>query len=336
MRTFWLFRSDIKHLEYYHKYKDLESFERNCHDFYLLQGIEFLRKGYFDNVIIWRVSDNPPAPIIFNVNGKQFAQLWVRNLDQTLKYPKPDVSFFRGGFRIYDLVTRKHPKFFGKKLYLGAGKRILPQWGGKYDLFLMEDERDFVEGKPCIPFYKTASPKIFYPKDVSQINWDICWPCNFTQEKYKGQRLFIETISKNSGLQNLRIVHCGNQPKKGKRLCERFGVNNIEFMDHVSRPKLNEILNQSLFGLNLSNLSDGCPRVSTEILMAGTPLIMRDTVRLLEYFKQAGVIEVSADNIAKKILHAIRHVPEYSIPLNKAITKELSFEEVCKKNIELW
>ena len=79
MRIFWLFRSNIKHLEYYHKYDNLEEFEMNCHDFYMLFPIWLLRENHFDAVVIWRLSTKPPKEITFNVDGKTYTQRWVRN-----------------------------------------------------------------------------------------------------------------------------------------------------------------------------------------------------------------------------------------------------------------
>lgn len=335
MKSFWLFRSDIKGLEYYHKYKNINDFLNGCHDFYLLQGLEFLRKNHFDEVIIWRVTKTPRDDIIFEVNGKKFIQRWVNHLSETLKYPKPHVSFWRGGFQIYDHVTKMNPKHFGLKLYLGAGRRIIPQYGGKYDILLMEDKRDFQKGKNCIPFYKTASPIIFHPV-IKEKEYDICWPCNFTQIRYKGQELFIKIISKNPFLKNLKIVHVGNKPQMGMKLCKKYGVDNIEFRGLVDRPLLNNLLNRSKFGLNMSNLQDGCPRVSTEILMSGTPLIVRDTVRLLPYFKRKGVVEVNENNVAKKIRENYNNHEVLRNSLIDAIETHLSFEKICEKNINLW
>jgi hypothetical protein len=335
MRSFWLFRSDIKALEYYHKYTDYQEFINKCHDFYLLQGIEFLENGYFDEVIIWRVTDKPKKDIVFDIDGKKFIQRWVKNLTETLKYPEPDISFWRGGFRIYDHVTKMKPNHFGLKLYLGAGKRVAPQYGGKYDVILLEDNRDIKKGKICLPFYKTASPRIFYPMN-QEIKYDICWPCNFTQIRYKGQELFIKTISKNPWLKNLKIIHTGNKPHVGISLCKKYGVKNIEFKGLVDRPTLNKLLNQSKFGLNLSNLQDGCPRVSTEILMSGTPLIIRDTVRLLPYFKRRGAVEVSEKNLTKKIKENFNTHSVLKNYLLDAIQTDLSFSHICEKNINLW
>ena len=229
MRRFWLFRSDLAALEYYHKYKDLEIFKENCHDYYMLLPIWLLENDYMDEVIIWRLTKTWKKDIIFDVNGKKYIQKWVKNFNETLKYPSPDITFWRGGFKKYDTVTSMHPEHFGLKLYLGAGRRILPQWGGVYDVFLMEDERDFVERKKCLPFYKTASPFIFHPIE-SEIKWDICWPCNFTQIKFKGQEEFIKMISQRPKLKEYSIVHCGNKPEVGKSICKRYKVENIEFI----------------------------------------------------------------------------------------------------------
>jgi len=335
MRRFWLFRSNLIPLEYYHDFKDLPTFEKCCHDYYMLLPLWLLQNDYFDEVTIWRITKKPKEDIVFDVNGKKYIQKWVTNFNKTFDYPKPDVSFWRGGFTEYDRVTNFQPKHFGLKLYLGAGRRITSQYGGKYDVYLMEDKRDFKDGFNCLPFYKTASPHIFYPKDVPT-KWDICWPCNFTQIKYKGQKLFIKAISESSYLQSLKIVHCGNQPNVGKQLCQRFGVTNIEFMGSVDRPHLNMALNLSSFGLNLSNIQDGCPRVSTEILMSGTPLILNEETRLLDFYKKNGVVIVNEKNLTKKIKRAMEEKDDYKRQVKWAIKNMISFDHVNRKNIHRW
>jgi len=335
MRRFWLFRSNLIPLEYYHDFKDLETFEKNCHDYYMLLPLWLLKENYVDEVTIWRLTNKPKEDIIFDVNGKQYIQKWVTDFNKTFDYPSPDISFWRGGFKEYDQVTKIKPKHFGLKLYLGAGRRQYSQFGGKYDVYLMEDKRDFNEKLKCIPFFKTASPHIFYPQDLL-INWDICWPCNFTQIKYKGQKLFISEIAKSPYLKSLKIVHCGNKPEVGKQLCKRFGVTNIEFMGSVDRSHLNTVLNVSSFGLNLSNIQDGCPRVSTEVLMSGTPLILKEETRLLDSYKKNGVVMVNEKNLAKKIKAAMQEKEELKRQVKWAIKNTISFDEINKKNINSW
>ena len=336
MRRFWLFRSNLIPLEYYHQYKNIKTFERKCHDYYMLLPLWLLRNDHFDEVIIWRLTNKPKEDIVFNVNGKNYIQKWVTNFNKTFDYPSPDISYFRGGFKEYDQVTKIKPKHFGLKLYLGAGRRQFSQYGGKYDVYLMEDKRDFKEGFNCISFYKTASSHIFYPVEGTKIKYDICWPCNFTQIRYKGQELFISEIAKSSYLQSLKIVHCGNKPEIGKQLCAKYKVTNIEFMGSVDRTQLNNVLNLSSFGLNLSNIQDGCPRVSTEVLMSGTPLILKEETRLLDLYKKNGVVMVNDKNLAKKIKEVMQKKYEYKRQVNWAIENTISFDEINKKNIKIW
>ena len=294
-----------------------------------------LENNYFDEVIIWRLTDTQQPDIIFNINGKKYIQRWVKNFKETFDYPKPTISFFRGGFRQYDEITRIKPKHLGLKLYLGAGKRIVPQWNGVYDYILVEDERDFLSDRKCLPFFKTASPHIFKPTNQKTIEWDICWPCNFGQYRYKGQEFFIDLISKNKNLQKLKIIHFGNKPEMGKQLCDKYKIKNIYFAGPVDRPTLNNYLNKSKFGLNVSNLQDGCPRISTEILMSGTPLIIKDTVRLLNYFKTENVIDLNfmLSNINNCFF---QNYPKYKQISLDVIENKLSFENISKKNIKLW
>ena len=335
MRSFWLFRSNIKELEYYHEFKDLETFEKKCHDYYMLFPLWFLKENFFDEVTIWRLSNKYIDPIIFDVNGKKYIQRWCLDFSQILSFPDPDMSFWRGGFKNYDEITKPFPKRFGIKIYLGAGQRINAQWGGNYDLFLMEDDLDIKNNPKTIPFYKTASPFIFHPLNLEK-KWDICWPCNCTQLKYKGQEFFIKEISKSKELKQLKIVHCGNKPEIGKKLCKQYGVNNIEFLGLQERSQLNIILNSSKIGLNLSNRLDGCPRVSTEILMSGTPLVISNQTRLLSYYKRKGVIEVNDKNLSEKIISSVKNYNDIGKEVLKSINNELSFDNITKKNIDLW
>ena len=338
MKRFWLFRSNLKALEYYHEFKDLETFIKNCHDYYMLLPLWLLQADYMDEVTIWRLTDKKRDPIVFDVNGKKYIQRWVKNFNKTFDETPPTMSFFRGGFKEYDMATMAYPERFGYKIYLGAGQRINAQWGGKYDLFLMEDDNDLTINPGTQPFYKTASPFVFhnYKNTVVNLAYDICWPCNFTQIRYKGQEDFIRAVAQSEMLSRLDIVHCGNKPEVGKKMCEQYGVTNIKFDGLHDKRSLNNILNHSRFGLNMSNRKDGCPRVSTEILMTGTPLIIHERTRLLSYYKQRGVIEVNENNIAEKIILAMENYHTHRADVLIAHNDELSFDKTNQKNIDLW
>lgn len=336
MRNFWLFRSNLKTLEYYHKYTNVRDFVENCHDYYMLLPLWLMQNDYIDNTVVWRLTDKPKEDIVFNINNKTYTQKWVKNFNEVFNEPSPVYSLFRGGFPEYDKITKQNPDHFGKKLYLGTGKRVYSQYGGIYDVYLQEDEGDFKNNFNCLPFYKTASPAIFHPIEGVKIKYDICWPANFTQHTYKGQEFFMNVVGHCPKLKALNIVHCGNKPEMGRSLAKKYNVTNIKFVGSVDRPSLNKYLNESKFGLVLSNRKDGCPRIATEILMSGTPLIIRKMTRLLPYYKQTGVVTVKDGNIIPQIMKSLPKYLRIRENLREAIETDLSFEKICQKNIDLW
>lgn len=345
MKAFWLFRTNLRQLEYYHQYTKLEEFKLKCHDFYLLQGIWFLENDIFDEVVIWRLTPLWAAAasqkeIIFEVNGKKFIQRFVDKFEDCFNcVPKPEVTFFRGGFPEYGKLTRMQPGYFGLSLYCGTGQRVFPQHAGIYNKILVEDDRD--EGENTIPFYKTANQQIFKPLIVSQ-KYDICWPCNFSQVSYKGQEFFIKEVGKSTYLKGLKILHIGNKPEIGRRLCKKYGVINIEFAGYVSRPDLNLLLNQGKLGLVTSNQNDGCPRIITEILCAGIPLVVRDETRLLGYYtvddfedqKHVWYLGYPSD-IDRFITTAINYWLDYKKSACKDLDR-LSMDNICNRNLAHW
>jgi hypothetical protein len=275
--------------------------------------------------------------IVFDVNGKQYIQRWVNSFDETFKFEKPTVTFWRGGFPEYDAVVKQNPSFFGLKLYLGAGRRIIPLFGGTYDRILFEDDKDIVENSKHnpLPFYKTANPNIFKPLNLEK-EYDICWPANFAQLRYKGQDYFMSMVGACPFLMNFKIVHCGNRVEVAKEMSKKYCTSNISFVGEVSREDLNLYLNKSKIAINMSNGLDGCPRTSTEILMSGTPLVMKETVRLLDYYKQKGVVVSSDRMMIKKLKAAVADHEQLRSQVLDARNNELSFEKICEKNIELW
>lgn len=337
MRTFYLFRTNLRNLEYYHSITDLDEFKKKCHDFYLLHGIWFLENNIFDRVIVWRLKpkDIEKCMIVFNVNGKEFIQMFVSDFRDCFNFGKPDITFFRGGFKEYCDITKLDPKFFGMKLYLGASKRVFPQYGGVYDKILVESESNFDKRFTCVPFYKTANSNIFYPIVDSKKDYDICTVSNFEQARFKGQEFLIDHISRHDFLKSLKVVHVGNKPEVGRQLCRKYGVINIDFKGSVPREEVNEILNRSKFGIMTSDEVDGCPRITTEIIMSGTPLLIRERTRLLNFYKYRNVVEFNDNNlfeVVKKSMNNFNTLKEAA--LNEI--NNLSMDNICKKNIELW
>jgi hypothetical protein len=335
MKTFWLFRSNSKILEDYHQYDNLKDFENNLWDFYLFQTLWLLRNTEIEEVVIWRFLKSPKNDIVFELpNKKLFIQKFVSTFDKCFKYKSPIISFFRGGFPEYDNTINKKPSHFGLKLYLGAnGPRRYPIYGGMYDKILIEDERDI--RKNTIFFYKIGVPNIFKPLNLEK-KYDVIFPCNFSQLKFKGQEYFINRVSKSDFLKSLKIVHIGNEQDVGKRLCQKYKVENIEFVGKKNRHELNEYLNHSKFGLVTSNLADGCPRISTEILATGCPLLIRDKTRLLNYYKLKSVRIFDDSNLEKVFMKSFQKYEDLRQKNLEYLKNEFNFDNVCQMNFNLW
>lgn len=335
MRRLYIFRTDLKILESYHSITNLDEFKNNCWDFYLIQCIWFLEHDYFDECIIWRLFDSKKDDIIFNIGEKKFIQRWVKDFRDVFTYPSADVSFFRGGFQSYCLITNSNEKFFGLKLYLSAGKRLSPQYGGIYDKILIECEEDDNKNSHCIPFYKTANPNIFKPLNTPK-DYDLCIVSNFTQLKYKGTDLIISQIPRREFYQNLKICHIGNNPDVGEKLCKQYGVKNIDFLGKKDRFGVNEVLNKSKFAIVASSKEDGCPRVITESLCSGTPLFLKSETRLLEYYKKYGVVPFdNQGNLFRAFAIGYDRYDEIKESLQKNLDR-LSMDTICKMNLDLW
>jgi len=333
MKTFWLFRSNLRIIEYYHQYRDIETFKKQCHDFYLLQGIWFLENTDIEEFVVWRLKPKKPIKnIVMKVNGKLFKQIFVDNFDEVVKYEPPLIAFFRGGFEEYDNLIKKYSKFFknSRTLYLGASKRITPQYGGKYDLILVEDELELKKIKNSIPFYKTANENIFNVIKGREKIIDIIWICNNTQFKIKGQEYFINKLRKSDYLRSLSILHVGNEPDKLSKLLNKYNIKNIHLAGYLNRHQINVLLNSSKLALITSDKTDGCPRLITEILCTDAVLICRSKTRMLDYYRKAAVIFDDGE-IENKVKFALKNLKKYKNKKNN-----YDIDNICKLNLLGW
>lgn len=336
MTSLWLFRTNLLPLEYYHKYKDLNTFLNKCHDFYLLQGIWYLQNTSLKEFIVFRLKPKNSTEhndIIMSVDGKPFKQIFVESFQEVIKYPSPDIAFFRGGFSEYDGLINNNKKFFKNvlTLYLGASKRVTTKYKAKYDVILVENEDD-LKIKNTLPYYKTTNSNIFKRLQLKK-DIDILWICNNTQHRMKGQQFFVDKIKKNKYLRSLNIVHVGNKPEYLKDLLEKNKITNVKTLGYVSREEINILLNRSKCGLMTSDEGDGCPRVITEIITSGTPLIYRERVRILDYYKKFGV-GFNDKNIVDRIKFALKNYKSIKKELDKRLDDGYcSMDNICRKNL---
>ena len=55
MKSMWMFRTNLRNLEYYHNFQTFEEFKNGCHDFYLMMGLYYLENDYIDEFVVWRL-----------------------------------------------------------------------------------------------------------------------------------------------------------------------------------------------------------------------------------------------------------------------------------------
>ena len=335
-KVLWIFRTNLRPLEYYHKFREINEFKTYCHDFYLLMGLWYIDNDFFNDVIVWRLKpkDQDINDITFKVRANTFTQKFTNSFYNVFELPTPTVSFFRGGFQEYCMITKRQPAHFGVSLYLGAGRRVFPQYGGKYKKILVESDED-LSGFLTEPFFKTANNKIFYPFQINNLKYDLCWVCNFTQINYKGQEYFIEQVSKSSYLKSLNIIHIGNEPEKGIELCKKFGVSNINFLGYLNRNEINTLLNQSKLALVASDENDGSPRVITEILCSCTPLLIREKTRVLSFYKEKGVVSFKDNDLENKVKYALSNRNSLRQQLLENLNN-ISLGQMCILNYRIW
>lgn len=335
-KVLWIFRTNLRPLEYYHKFREINEFKTYCHDFYLLMGLWYIENDVFDEVVVWRLKpkDQEVRDIAFNVREKIFTQKFTDSFYKVVELPTPTISLFRGGFQEYCMITKRQPAHFGTSLYLGAGRRVFPQYGGRYKKVLVESDED-LNHSLTVPFFKTANNKIFYPFKINDLKYDLCWICNFTEVNYKGQEYFIEQVSRSKYLKSLNIIHIGNEPNKGVEFSKRFGVSNINFLGYLSRPEINTFLNQSRLAIITSDENDGSPRVITEVLASCIPLLIREKTRVLSFYKEKGVVEFKDNELEDKAKYAFTNRNSLRQQLLENLDT-ISLGQICVLNYRIW
>jgi len=336
----WIFRSNLRIFEYYHKINNLAEFKEKCHDFYLLLGLELLRTQRVQKeVIIWRQTppNVKPFEILFSVKSNNgsvafFRQKFVSNFSDCFLNEKPDITLFRGGFPEYDDLVKRDKEFFGLSLYLPTGIRVKPIYGGSYDEILIESLSDFSSG---VPFYKTANPEVFFHQkhSLKPKEFDLILPSNFSNSKQKGQEYFItQVVAISSFLKSLKILHAGNEPSKGTQICNKVNVTNIHFLGWQSRKTLNFLFNKSKFVVITSTKLDGCPRTLTEAMCSGTPVCVYKDTRALPYYENIPGFErfETASDLERIIKD--NEIKEVIVDPQR----KLDFSTIVEKNFSLW
>jgi len=195
-----------------------------------------------------------------------FYEIRVKCLNDYKTNVNPDVIFARGGFSEYHSFLSRYKKSF--KIYYGAGKRFLPQKGFyDYNLILVDSKEQLLYAKqkfPNIPselLIKPAPDNIMFYNNSNKI-FDICFPANGSQHKFKGHKFVFNSIPS-----EYKVLNLGNN--SGLVRPENITIK------RVLRKNIAQEYNKCKIGIVCcENNIDSCPRVIPEMLSCGLPIVV--------------------------------------------------------------
>lgn len=245
-----------------------------------------------------------------------FREHWVPKLKNYNPDVEPDLIVCRGGFDYYDSFVERFPK--ARKIYYGAGERFFPQHTfTDYDLFLVDSTKQLekargMTSKKVELFFKPAAT-MFRPHNV-QKRYDVCFIANATLNDTKGYKFLLE-VCKNTGL---KILSLGIVLPKFVKLAKELKVD-VEWGGWFLRKHLSEKISACKIGVlltpteYLSSHRDSAPRIVSEYLACGLPVVMTDDIPLwYERFitKETGVL-TNREGVSRALCQTVEAYDKY-------------------------
>ena len=252
-----------------------------CEDMWAVLAERLSR--HFNKTQLWYWGSGEKAKVK-KVTDK-FTEVWMN--EKSLPEFKPDIIIARGGFNENWGICKKFPD--AKKVYYGAGVRYKPQ-KGNWDLILVDSAKQQKKIPGSKLFVKPAADNLFYPMDVEK-KYDVCFMANATQMDIKRHKLAFNS------LRNFKVLHLGLSNDKIK------GYKNVTVGGWHRRRKLPKLISQCRVGLICSTDYDSCPRVLTEYLACGIPVVATRNMNFWheKYVNPDTGILCGDDDIAKSI-----------------------------------
>ena len=235
-----------------------------CDDIYTLILHKMVEHSHEHKAQIWywggrRIKEY--APNLTEIRVSRFSEETIHFI--------PDVIIARGGFAEYDTVLERYPHAF--KIYYGAhAERFYPSGFCDYNVILVDSNEQMELCNKMFPdihcemMLKPAADNLIFPVNVPK-EYDICFPANGKQMKYKGHEFVYLTAPK-----DLRILNLGNPPK----LHIPPNITN----KRVQRKDIGREYSKCKIGIVCCNKGlDSCPRVLPEMLACNLPVVCLDT-----------------------------------------------------------
>ena len=188
---------------------------------------------------------------------------------------KDVVVFSRGGFQWLAEMLRDMPH--AVKIRYGAGKRFMPEMDIDYNIVFVDNDRQRVEviGAGCeasVCLIVKPAALHFKPAPVRK-DFDVCYIANGEQAEMKNVEWVYKTVPP-----DLRVLHLGNKSvyQAPKNVTIRR-VSRINMPTEISRCRVGIVP----YAKRPEN--DSCPRVLSEILACGVPIIINTE---MDYWKE--------------------------------------------------
>jgi len=211
----------------------------------------------------------------------------------------PDIIFARGGFPDYNKILKRYSQ--AKKIYYGAGVRYLPNDNIHYDLILMDCHNHQKECKIKLPHIRSElwikpAHENFIPPSLYTYEYDICYIGNGGASD-KGHH-FVKTTCP----PYLKILHLGRKSEvdTSKNITHKY----------VERNEMPYWIGKCKIGILPYQSKDSCPRVISEMLACGLPIIAFDSINFWnDKYKDVVVVSKKEfwNNVIKILNTKINH-----------------------------
>ncbi|MFQ5891112.1 MAG: glycosyltransferase [Gemmatimonadota bacterium] len=241
-------------------------------DYYVTVAKRWLEAGYVNEVkgiAIRYPKDHPrysPAGLMRITEGFDFYILEHIGHYRSIHQPSPhDVLFIRGQ-PPWEPIVGLHPSSF--KIFYCA--RPAGDWKPRYpvDAILTDDPSWSIPGVRCVEMIKCCDEEIFQPLGLEK-TYDVCFVARFERRSQKGQLQFAWIADK-----RWRTVFVGEHADPTVVATLRWRWPSCEILGHVTKARVNEILNRSRVSIVFTRAAEVGTRVILESLAAGTPVVI--------------------------------------------------------------
>ena len=239
---------------------------------------------------------------------KNFVERWVPNFATYKSEFKPDVIFARGGFKQYDCILDRYPQAY--KIYYGAGRRFFPTSRfTKFNLILNDTPNQVKITKSKFPLsrvellIKPAADNIFRHKQCSK-EYDVIMVANEQPKKdIKGHRFA-----------SLHIPSQYKFIKVGIPLKTTIKEHpHIKFTGWVKRSEVSDYYNKSKVAIVCCDKVDSAPRVISESLACGCPVLALSGVHFWQdmYINEKTGMICNENNFVEKLKFMVDNYEQF-------------------------